>query len=286
MTNLNLKSVANTCVLLALVASVLSARAELQPEDIYAAISPSVVSLEVENVAGKHFVGSGFLALEKGLAVTAWHVVHDARQVEAVFADGQRVAVAGVVDKDEAKDLAIIKLPTGNRPLLKLDQATPRIGSRVYVFGSPRGFDFSIGDGLVSQIRAVEGIRYYQLSCPVSPGDSGGPVVNSRGKVIGVMAWRKADAENLGFAVPSPVVADLDCGLPTVAWSVTSSAVPAGPNSPEFRPVVRSTLNAEQSNPYEEFLTSLSRRAGDRVSVSLQDANGKVTLFRFNVPKP
>jgi serine protease Do len=124
----------------------------------------------VENLAGKHFVGSAFLAVGDGVAVTAWHVVHDARRVEARFSDDQRVKVVGLVDKDEKLDLALVKLAPSGRPRLKLVSATPRIGSRVYLIGSPRGFDFSLSEGLLSQVRTLEGVRYYHvLTVPHPP---------------------------------------------------------------------------------------------------------------------
>jgi len=183
-----------------------SLQAELQPDQLYSAVSPSIVALDVENVSGKHFVGTAFLAAGSGLAVTAWHVVHDARRVEARFSDNHRVTVIGLVDKNEKLDLALLQLAAGSRPRITLSASTPRIGSRVYLVGSPRGLDFSISEGLISQIRTLDGVRYYQLSCPISPGDSGGPVLNDRGEAIGVVSWRKADAESIGFAIPSSMI--------------------------------------------------------------------------------
>jgi S1-C subfamily serine protease len=88
-----------------MVASSLTLQAELKPEQVYSAVSPSIVALDVENAAGKHFVGNGFLAAGGRLAVTAWHVVHDARRVEARFSDNQQVTVTGVVDKNQTSDL-------------------------------------------------------------------------------------------------------------------------------------------------------------------------------------
>ncbi len=278
---------AAACVI-ALAASSLSIRAELKPEDIYSAVSPSVISLDVENAAGRRFVGSGFLALGNGLAVTAWHVVYDARRVEARFADGQRVKVLGVVDKNEALDLALIKLDTDRRPRLKLKAATPRIGSRVYIIGSPRGYDFSIGEGLISQIRTVDGVRYYQLSCPISPGDSGGPVLNAQGEAIGVVSWRKADAESVGFAIPGPAVVQMDPSLPVVAWAEGAPAAPPSGKPSGPGPMVRAHSPAEaQGLPgsYPDFVQFLSGHAGQRVSVVVQGPRGKESRFDFEVPK-
>jgi serine protease Do len=271
---------------LALAASSIPLRAELKPEELYSTLSPSVVTLEVENVSGRHFVGNAFLAVGDGLLLTAWHVVHDARRVEARFSDNQRVTVVGLVDKNEKLDLALLKLESAPRSRISLASADPRIGSRVYLLGSPRGLDFSISEGLISQIRTLEGVRYYQLSCPISPGDSGGPVLNSRGEAIGVVSWRKADAENVGFAVPCAEVAKLNASLPAVAWS---DAVPVSTPSAvgsDAKPMVRTTVSAGGKNPMDTLRSLqdfLAASAGQRVTVLVQQG-GKEKRFTFEVP--
>jgi S1-C subfamily serine protease len=258
------------------------------PEDLYAAVSPSIVTLEVENVAGSHFVGSAFLAVDDRLAVTAWHVVHDARQVEARFSDNHSVKVVGLVDKNEKLDLALIELEATGRPRLKLGSAAPRIGARVFVVGSPRGFDFSISEGLISQIRTLDGVRHYQVSCPISPGDSGGPVLNGRGEAIGVVSWRKSDAENLGFAIPSPAVARMNAALPVVAWVDTPPLSHPQYSQPDPTPLVRAEVSAGDdgvTSSFPEFFQFLSGRAGERVTVTVQEQRGKESRFSFEVPK-
>lgn len=278
-----------TPIYLALAALSFSVRAELKPEDLYSTVSPSMVTLEVENVAGKHFVASAFLALGDGLAITAWHVVHDAKRVEARFSDGQRVKVLGLVDSNQPLDLALIKLETGNRPRIKLDSGTPRIGSRVYLVGSPRGFELSMSEGLVSQIRTLDGVRYYQVSCPISPGDSGGPILNGRGEAIGVVSWRKADAENLGFAIPSPAVARMNAALPTLAWSEATAGGQQRDKQPDPGPLVRASVGSSghgSTNTFNDFTQFLTGRAGERVTVIVQEPAGKETRFNFEVPAP
>jgi len=272
----------------AVAASSLPLRAQLMPEDVYSAVSPSMVTLEVENVAGKHFVGSAFLAVGERLAVTAWHLVYDARRVEARFSDNQRVKVLGLVDRNEKLDLALVKLEAGGRPMVKLGCATPRIGSRIYVVGSPRGFDFSMSEGLIGQIRELDGVRYYQVSCPISPGDSGGPVLNSRGEAIGVVSWRKADAENLGFAIPAPAVARMNAALPPVAWEGITPLTHSPSKQADPSPLVRASVAPASNgatNTYSDFAEFLSGRAGERVTVIVQEPPGKQSRFSFEVPK-
>jgi serine protease Do len=276
------------CVWLALGAACFPLRAELKPEDLYSAVLPSIITLDVENVAGQHFIGTGFLAVGDGLAVTAWHVVHDARGVRARYSDGQEVMVSGLVDKNEQLDTAIIKLDGPARPKIKLSPAAPRIGSRIYVMGSPRGFDFSIGEGLISQVRTLDNVRYYQLSCPISPGDSGGPVLNECGEAIGLVSWRKADAENVGFAVPCAAIVGMDAAHAPVAWvSVQGGAVAtASESSAPSRPFVREAAAAPVSATTDDYRTLqqfLSGLAGQRVSIIVQ---GQGTSRSFNIEMP
>jgi hypothetical protein len=264
----------------------LELRAELKPEEIYAAVLPSALTLEVQNTAWKHFVGSAFLALADGLAVTAWHVIADAQRVDARFPDDHCVKVAGVVDKDERLDLALIKLETAHRPQLRLNLAPPLIGSRVYVLGTPRGFAFSFGDGLVSQIRTVDGVRYYQVSCPISPGDSGGPVLNERGEAIAVIAWRKADAENVSFAVPGAELTRLNTMHAPAAWPLGSIPAISG-NQASLSPLVRMDVPTNgqlQPNQFVKFQRFLADHAGKQLSVTVQEPD-KETRFTFEVPR-
>jgi len=265
-------------------------RAELKPEDLYSNVTPSMVTLDVETLEGKHFVGSAFLAVNKGFAVTAWHVVHDARRISARFSDQQSVTEVNLIDKNPTFDLALLKVEGGGRPRIPLSSDVPRIGSRVYLLGSPRGLDFSIREGLISQVRDVDGIRYYQLSCPISPGDSGGPVLNDRGEAVGVVSWRKADAENVGFAIPSLAAFKLNSALPITPWgqsklgtlaTVTSESLPIS--------VGRSDLKAERETPdvirsFDAFQRFLADRAGETVDITVEKS-GRRTQFQIEIPK-
>ena len=84
--------------------------AALTPEKLYQRVLPSVMTLEVESQSGEKFVGSAVLAMADDVAVTAWHVVANARTVWAVFADGQRLKVIGCLHQDALRDLALLKL--------------------------------------------------------------------------------------------------------------------------------------------------------------------------------
>jgi S1-C subfamily serine protease len=272
---------------LALVAGVASSSAETSPQKIYRKALPSVMTLEVENQAGEKFVGSAFMVLADDVAVTAWHVVCDARSVWATFADGTKVKVMGCIDKDGERDLALLKLEKGlpgRRAILNGDLQS--VATRAYVIGAPKGYGFSISDGLVSQIRHVDGFPQYQVSCPISPGNSGGPVLDARGRVIGIVSWTKSDAQSVSFAIPSREIARLNVTSKAMAWEqLSSSARPALAQRwvDSDRPV--STESKETvTRGFGEFTKRLEKSVGKKVTVLVQE-DGQEHKFTFTVPR-
>jgi S1-C subfamily serine protease len=153
-------------------------------QEIYARSLPAIVTLESRNKDGSSSIGSAFLAIRDGVAVTAWHTVGDALEVIARFSSGEVFEVSGLIDKDERRDVALIRIKVFGRPLLSLSADEPAIGSRAYVIGAPRGLEYTISEGIVSQKQLVEGIEQYQFSCAASPGNSGGPLLDDKGVVL------------------------------------------------------------------------------------------------------
>jgi hypothetical protein len=192
---------------------------DMKPEEVYQKTIPSVATLTVEKADGSRAVGNAFAALKDGLAVTAWHVVKNARHVTAKFSDGQEFEVSGLVDKDEKRDIAIVKIKVFGRPVLALVAADPPVGGNAYIIGAPEGLEFSISEGLVSQIQSIDGVKYLQFTCAASHGSSGGPLVNAQGGVLGVVSWQLRDGQNLNFAIPISYVLGLDTTLPTQPWA-------------------------------------------------------------------
>ena len=171
-------------------------------ESVYKGAVRSVMTLEVETTTGQRTGGTAFLALRRGVAVTAWHVVSDARRIKARFSDGRETVVTRILDKDEERDLAVLELAdSGSRPMLRIASDDPPVGSRVYLLGAPEGLEFSISEGIVNQIRRLEGTKLIQYSAATNPGNSGGPLLDAKGNVIGVCIFLLRDSQNLNFAV-------------------------------------------------------------------------------------
>jgi S1-C subfamily serine protease len=214
---------------LSLLVAVCAVAQEQDTGPLYKKVLPSVMKLLVEKKDGSKHIGTGFLAIKNGLAVTAWHLVRDAAKVQVKFSNGEIFDSSGLIDKDESRDIAIIKVKVFGRPTLELQSADPEVGSQAFVVGAPEGLESSISDGLISQIQNIDGIRYYQYTCPTSHGNSGGPLLNLKGSVVGVISWGLTKGQNLNFAIPCSYVLGLDTSLATTEWAAVKSSELANP---------------------------------------------------------
>ena len=262
--------------------------AALTPEKLYQSVLPSVMTLEVESHSGEKFVGTAVLALDDDVALTAWHVVADARSVWAVFADGQRVRVTGFVDHEDGRDVALLKLekPMAQRQAVLGRELQP-VAARAFVIGAPKGYDFSISDGLISQTRMVDGALQYQLSCPISPGNSGSPVFNDRGEVIGIASWTKADAQNVSFAIPTQEFSRLNVSGRPKTWeqlAAVPSSTPAA-RLANSRPGTDQAIKdkvAGDAESYAAFQKMFNDSVGKSVTIIFQEAD-RTNTFKFTV---
>jgi tetratricopeptide (TPR) repeat protein len=162
--------------------------------------------------------GSGFLVGGSGEIATNYHVVENAASATVKFSViPKEFPVQSIIAKDPLHDLAILRIKFKFRnapaPLRLLGRdAMPKVGERVLAFGNPKGLEGTVSDGIVSSIRNVGpdfaaplkiGAKVIQISAPISPGSSGGPIVNESGVVVGVATFVRTDGQNLNFAVPA-----------------------------------------------------------------------------------
>lgn len=254
---------------------------ELSPETLYQRALPSIITLRVESKSGEKYVGAAFFALKDNIAVTAWHVIHDAAKVTAKFPDGSTFDVEGYLDKDEVKDIALIRVENrGGRPMLPLSTSAPMVGSRTYVIGSPKGYEFSISDGLLSQIQKVDGFNQYQLSCPFSPGNSGGPILNSRGEVMGIAAWTRNGAQNVNFATPAIEALTLRTDGVLKRWKTQTSKRASVSTSDSKK---KSSPQQESTDTAAQLKKVFQKSTGEEITVTVQQ-NGSLEKFTFRVP--
>lgn len=180
-------------------------RKELTAEEIYEKCSPAVFYIEVYDKAGKATgSGSGFFIEENGIAVTNHHVIDGAYAAKIRTMDGKEYKVSSVYDMKAGGDWAVIQVEGSGFPTIQRgDMSTVVGGATVYAIGSPRGYEGTISQGIISTIsREIDGVDYIQTNAAISPGSSGGALINKYGEVIGITTLSRTDAQNLNFAVP------------------------------------------------------------------------------------
>jgi len=153
--------------------------------------------------------GSGVVYSDDGYIVTNYHVVKQASNIEVLFSDGARVDAA-LIGADTINDVALIQVGrTGLHELEFGNSNDVKIGEKVIAVGNPLGLSFSVTEGIISAKDRVikEGAAgLIQIDAPVNPGNSGGPLLNTDGEVIGIVNAKLQGYEGLGFAIPSNVV--------------------------------------------------------------------------------
>jgi S1-C subfamily serine protease len=169
------------------------------------------------DVRSASFSGTGFVLSADGYFVTSYHVIKDADSVYIENKQGLRYKVKEVY-QDKAHDLAILKIVDPNfssfKPLpYALKSGTADLGEKVYTLGFPRE-DMVYGEGSLSSRTGFEGdSTAYQISIPVNPGNSGGPLIDSQGNLIGVISGKQMEQEGAAFAIKSAYLKEIIQGM-------------------------------------------------------------------------
>jgi S1-C subfamily serine protease len=172
----------------------------MSAQSIFQKASPGMILIETFDDEGhKMALGSGFVVSASGTAVTNYHVIRGAARAVAKFADGTRGEANGVVAFDPDHDVAAIRLAAPPRTALRLSESDElQVGQNIVAIGSPLGFQNTVSEGIISGLR--NGV--IQMTDPISPGSSGGAVLDVRGRVVGISVATAVQGQNLNFAVP------------------------------------------------------------------------------------
>jgi serine protease Do len=171
-------------------------------KSLAAKLRPSIVVITYAGRDGaQQGLGTGFVIDKSGLIATNLHVIGEARPISVQTADGKTLLLKSIHASDRALDLAILQVDATDLTPLPLADEKPAPGESIVVMGNPHGLKHSVVSGVVSGVREIDSRNMLQLAVPVEPGNSGGPVVDLQGRVLGVVTMKSAVTENLGFAV-------------------------------------------------------------------------------------
>lgn len=280
--------------------------------ELAARLQPSVVTILTSGGSG-----SGVVYRDDGLIVTNEHVVRNSTTVEVAFADGQR-APGTVLAADAVTDLALVEADRTGLPAAEFQRELPQIGELAVVIGSPLGFQNTVTAGIISGLhRDIPGsasqsqalVDLIQTDAAISPGNSGGAVVDGDGEVVGISEAYispQAGAVSLGFAIPSATVIDVveqleedgraehafvgvepapitpqiaeQLGLPNTDGVIVRAVVPDGPaaNAGIAPGDVITAIDGEPTASPEDLLAILrDREPGDTVTMSIRGADGQ-----------
>lgn len=165
----------------------------------------STVLLVMEDANGQPLsLGSGFF-VGNGSIASNLHVVEGAaRGYAKLVGQKKKYDIEGITAVDLKRDLVLLKISGSNSPALALGNSEViQVGESVYAVGNPRGLEGTFSQGIVSSIRDVGTDKLLQITAPISPGSSGGPVLNGKGEVVGVSVATYRGGQNLNFAIPS-----------------------------------------------------------------------------------
>ncbi|MEZ6057893.1 MAG: transglutaminase family protein [Planctomycetaceae bacterium] len=253
----------------------------------------SVVVITFSGRDGKRQgLGSGFVLRDDGLIATNLHVIGEARPISVRLFDGRTFDVVSVYATDKSQDLAILKIDATGLPALPLGKVD-ELGKAepLVAIGNPQGLEHSAVTGMSSIRKNVSGMDMIQLAMPIERGNSGGPVLNLKGEVVGLVTLKSLEKENIGFAVvaerlqpllekPNPVAMQQwltigvinprlwDAPQGTVRWTQRAGRIHA--TGTEAAPGGRSFCLSKRPTPQVPFEVG--------VAVSFEEADGAAGL--------
>jgi serine protease Do len=196
--------------------------------EIAARSTPSVVSVRTEQS-----LGTGFVVGQDGLIATNLHVIAGNANITVTLSDHREFQVVEIWNGDRQRDLVVMRIQARKLPVIPLgDSDNIHPGDSIVAIGHPLGLEDTVSNGLVSAVRKLDkGLTVLQISAPIAPGSSGGPIFNDHGEVIGVATAIMLGGQNINFGVPVSYLKEL-LKKPAAVNLETFAAATAERNTP------------------------------------------------------
>ena len=170
--------------------------------------------LTYDKAGNEYALGTCFAFSQDGKVITNYHVIEEAYSAEITI-NGETYPVRQVLAYDKVLDLAVLKIDATDLLALPICKNEHAVGDSVFAFGSSKGLTATFSQGIITYTsREVDGILYVQHDAAISSGNSGGPLINNHGEVIGVNTWTVRDSQNLNFAIMMSEMDNLTFGKP------------------------------------------------------------------------
>ena len=255
--------------------------------EVYDKVKDSMVVIDAYDKSGNMFsLGSGFFISNDGKIATNYHVVECAYSLKVtLYSDNSTYTVSKVLGYNKDKDVAIIQIEKQNTPYLELSTDNVKTGDTVYTLGSPKGVENIFTVGIVSNPSVtIGGIDCIAITAPISPGNSGGPLLNAEGKVIGINSMTIPEAQNLNFAVRASEISALRTNSPTTVSNLYNNTL--SDNAFDIL-VINMMLNAQamEGNYYVIYIDKSSNgsQLGYEIYYLLDSETSEITVRLYVV---
>lgn len=254
---------------------------KLSAAEVHDLIAPCTVEI---NAIGDTFesTGTGSFIDDKGTVITNYHVIESCHTILIKTQDGMTYEVESILGFDKDRDLAIIKTDYKNKNFVKFKTEKIRTGEKVYTLGSSLGLTGTFSEGIISsESREIDGFEYIQITAPISHGNSGGPLVDEYGKVVGITTGAFTEGQNLNLAIPVSAVSkinrDNSCSVQEF-YQISQGKVVA-PGETETDDSIAgeySPIDIGHFNSLEELNDATKRNPGDFIQSVILSIQGTI----------
>ena len=194
----------------------------LSGEAVFDLAKDSTAEIITYDKTGSEFaMGSGFVYKNDGQIITNYHVIEEAYSANVII-ENNKYSVLKVLSYDINRDIAVLKIGATNLKELPICSQPLKTGSQIYAIGSSKGFTATFTQGIVTtSSRTIDNVSYIQHDAPISSGNSGGPLLNGFGEIVGINTMTAKESQNLNFAIAVKEIDNLSFSSPMTLSEVT-----------------------------------------------------------------